>query len=44
MPVLKGTNEDLPLSKCCNVKTRRGLSISQDYKSIYCTRCNKKQN
>lgn len=44
MPILKGTNEDLPLSKCCNSKTKRGLKISQDSHNIYCTRCNSKQN
>ena len=44
MPIKKGTNEDLPLSKCCNSKTKRGLKISQDSHNIYCTRCNSKQN
>lgn len=44
MPTLKGTNEELPLSKCCNSKVKRGLKIAQDWTSIYCTRCGKKQN
>jgi len=43
MPILKGTSEDLPLSNCCKAKCRRGFKIAQDYKSIYCCNCGKKQ-
>jgi len=44
MPTKKGTHEDLSLSSCCQSKCKRGYSLAQDYKSIYCCNCGKKQN
>jgi hypothetical protein len=36
--------EELPKSTCCKAKTKRGRKLSQDWLSIYCTKCGKKQN
>ncbi|MED3271715.1 hypothetical protein [Bacillus thuringiensis] len=44
MPTKTGQHEDLPLSLCCQSKCKRGYSLAQDYKSIYCCNFGKKQN